>query len=65
MERLVIQNDMELMCIEEMLKDLPYYMRQEGTKLSAISNKFREETLNKIKLIRQPHKESTRGKKCT
>ena len=48
MERLVIQNDMDLLCLGEILKDYPKLLDKVGAKPSAISSAFIRETLEKI-----------------
>ena len=51
MKKLIIENETELLCLQEILKDLPYHMGQNNAKLSAISNEFRRNTLVKIEKI--------------
>ena len=51
MKRLVIQNETELLCLQDMLKNIPQLMELEGLKLSAISNTARKDILSKIERI--------------
>jgi len=53
MKRLVIENETELACLEDMLKDLPYYLNLQNVKLSAITEKVRRDILGKIKQIQK------------
>jgi len=49
--QLVIEYGMELLSLQDMLEDLPYYLNLQNVNLSAISESQRTEMLNKIKVI--------------
>ena len=51
MKKLVIENKTELLCLQEILEEHPKLLLSAGLELSAISNVFRKETLEKIKQI--------------
>ena len=53
MDKLIIVDEWELYMLKEMLKDLPYYMSLDNTKLSAITNKTRLDIINRIEEIEE------------
>lgn len=49
--KLIVEYDSELISLEIMLEDLPYYLSLDGVNLSAICESQRKEFLKKIKII--------------
>jgi hypothetical protein len=58
--KLILEYDSELIALEDMIEDLPYYLNLKGVKLSAISECQRREMLKNIHMIFNKIKE---GKK--
>ena len=49
--KLILEYDTELIALESMIEDLPYYLNLDKVKLSAISECQRREILKKIHTI--------------
>ena len=62
MRKLVIQNKMELLCLNEVLREYPRLISKMNAKPSAIMQTFIRETMEKISLILDWVKKGIKGK---
>ena len=51
MKRFVIENNMEIICLHQILEDYKDYIKRDGLQLSAITSQFVKESIKKLEDI--------------